>query len=240
MQKKDQRKGRRRQNKRPQRERIPFDKEAWQPKTELGRKVKSGEIKNVDEIQNLMSKIIGKSLIPKSSGTGKDSSIEGMDEVLSKPWNIEFRDKNKKTLEKDRKIPYMTLSTPERTPSKTSRNGMIGKAIRIIRPTIKEIEKKKIKYSKKKDYFELYTGFMEIKSTMNIHTYVDVFCKKGNNHYVFDVKHKTFKEDKNPNQFVVTNYEVLNYARIIKENKVKLKILIIVDKGKKSFSTTVV
>ena len=63
MQKKDQRKGRRRQNKRPQRERIPFDKEAWQPKTELGRKVKSGEIKNVDEILDVGGNILEAEII---------------------------------------------------------------------------------------------------------------------------------------------------------------------------------
>lgn len=65
-------------------------------------------------------------------------------------------------------------------------------------------------------------------------SYVDIFCKKGTNYYVFDVKHKTFNEKKNPNQFGVTNYEVLNYARIVKENKIKLRILIIAEKGKKS------
>jgi len=65
-------------------------------------------------------------------------------------------------------------------------------------------------------------------------SYVDIFCKKGTNYYVFDVKHKTFNEKKNSNQFSVTNYEVLNYARIVKENKVKLRILIIVEKGKES------
>lgn len=75
----------------------------------------------------------------------------------------------------------------------------------------------------------------KIKGSLFHHTFVDVFCKKGKEYYIFDVKHKTFNEKKNPNQFYVTNYEVLNYARIIKENKVKLKILIIVDKGEQSF-----
>ena len=80
--------------------------------------------------------------MPKSSGMGKEHSIEGIDEIyFSKPWNIKFRDKNKKTLEKDKKIPYVIFSTPERTPSTISKNVMMGKAITIIRPTIKEIEK---------------------------------------------------------------------------------------------------
>ena len=35
-----------------------FDKEAWKPKTELGRKVKSGEIKSIDEIINSGKKIL--------------------------------------------------------------------------------------------------------------------------------------------------------------------------------------
>jgi small subunit ribosomal protein S5 len=35
-----------------------FDKEAWQPKTELGKKVKSGEIKNIDEILDKGFKIL--------------------------------------------------------------------------------------------------------------------------------------------------------------------------------------
>ena len=75
----------------------------------------------------------------------------------------------------------------------------------------------------------------KIKGSLFHHTFVDVFCKKGKDYYIFDVKHKTFKEDKNPNQFYVTNYEVLNYDRIIKENKAKLKIMIIVEKSKESF-----
>jgi len=174
--------------------------------------------------------------LPKSSGMGKEHSIEGIDEIyFSKPWNIKFRDKNKKTLEKDKKIPYVTFSTPERTPSTISKNVMIVKAIRIIRPTIKEIEKEKINYSKKKGYSALYDGFMELASSMNFHTFIDVFCKKDNDYYVFDIKQKTYKENTNLNTFNVTNYEVLNYDRIIKENKAKLKIMIIVEKSKESF-----
>jgi len=66
------------------------------------------------------------------------------------------------------------------------------------------------------------------------HSFVDIFCKKGNDYYVFDIKHKTYKENTNLNTVYVTNYEVLNYDRIVKENKVKLKIMIIIRKQKKS------
>ena len=64
-------------------------------------------------------------------------------------------------------------------------------------------------------------------------TFVDVFCKKGGMHYIFDVKHKTFKENTNLNRFYVTNYEVLNYNKIKNKKKLKLKIMIFVEKGKK-------
>ena len=67
-------------------------------------------------------------------------------------------------------------------------------------------------------------------------TYVDIFCKKGKEYYVFDIKHKTFKENKNLNSFNVTNYEVLNYNRIQEQEKPKVKILIILDNnGKYSY-----
>jgi len=62
---------------------------------------------------------------------------------------------------------------------------------------------------------------INIKGSLFHHTFVDVFCKKGNNFYVFDIKHKTYKENTNLNTVHVTNYEVLNYDRIVKENKVK-------------------
>jgi len=62
-------------------------------------------------------------------------------------------------------------------------------------------------------------------------SYVDIFCKKGNDYYIFDIKHKTFKKNKNLNSFDVTNYEVLNYNKIFKGNKVKLKIMIILGKS---------
>jgi len=65
------------------------------------------------------------------------------------------------------------------------------------------------------------------------HTYIDYFCKKGKNYYIFDIKHKTFKENTDSNRFYVTNYEVLNYNKIQHEKKVKLKILIIVEKDHK-------
>lgn len=46
----DKRAGRGGRGRRGQRERPAFDKEAWKPKTEIGRKVKAGEIKDIDEI----------------------------------------------------------------------------------------------------------------------------------------------------------------------------------------------
>jgi len=187
-------------------------------------KVYSKELDKVYEgyldpkIDKLINKILGKSILPKSSGMGKEYSIEGIDErYFSEPWNIKFRDKNKKTLEKDKKIPYVLFGTPEKIPSKISKNVMIDKAIRIIRPTIKEIKKEKINYSKKKGYYEIYDGFMKLASTMYFHPFIDVFCKKGNDYYVFDIKQKTYKENKNLNKFHVTNYEVLNYNRITKK-----------------------
>ena len=48
------------------------------------------------------------------------------------------------------------------------------------------------------------------------HSYVDYFCKKGKNYYVFDIKHKLFKQNKNLNNFSVTYWEFLNYNRLIK------------------------
>ncbi|NWJ30214.1 hypothetical protein HX850_04795 [Marine Group I thaumarchaeote] len=197
--------------------------------------VKRGEYNDERErMEQILTDKLGESLIPKSSGVY--TSIDDIDEgYFSEPWNIKFRVMNKKTLERDKKIPYVSFSTPDRTRSTTRKNVWTAKTIRIIRPTIKEIEKEIVNYSRKKGYMKLWSGFMDIESTMNIHTYVDVFCKKANDYYVFDVKHKTFKENKNLNRFYVTNYEVLNYSKIIKEDKVKLKILIIVDKGAKSF-----
>lgn len=55
-----------RKTKRPQRrqqEEKPFDKEAWQPKTELGRKVKAGEITNIDQILDKGHKILESEII---------------------------------------------------------------------------------------------------------------------------------------------------------------------------------
>ncbi len=67
------------------------------------------------------------------------------------------------------------------------------------------------------------------------HIYIDYFCKKGKNYYIFDIKHKTFKENTDLNRFYVTNYEVLNYNKIQQEKKVKLKIMIILEKTEKLF-----
>ena len=107
---------------------------------------------------------------------------------------------------------------------------IIGKS--VIPKSVKENHKQRIKKEKEPRWKEFFIKTFKISSQ---HTFVDIFCKKSKTYYIFDVKHKTFKDNKNLNRFYVTNYEVLNYVKIIKENKVKLKILIIVDKGKKSF-----
>ncbi len=72
-------------------------------------------------------------------------------------------------------------------------------------------------------YYQRNIDFLKNGKSLFELSYVDIFCKKGNDYYIFDIKHKTFKENKNLNSFDVTNYEVLNYNRIFKENKVKLK-----------------
>ena len=70
-----------------------------------------------------------------------------------------------------------------------------------------------------------------------LHTFVDMFCKKGKEYYAFDVKYKTFNKDINQlNKFYVTNNEVLSYNRIQSTKKeVKLKIMIIIKEGKETF-----
>ncbi len=80
-------------------------------------------------------------------------------------------------------------------------------------------------------YYQRNIDFLKNGKSLFELSYVDIFCKKGNDYYIFDIKHKTFKENKNLNSFDVTNYEVLNYNRIFKENKVKLKIMIILGKS---------
>ena len=70
-----------------------------------------------------------------------------------------------------------------------------------------------------------------------LHTYVDIFCKKGKEYYCFDVKNRNFKENiKQLNQFDMTSFEVFNYDRIQSTKKeVKLKIMIIIKEGKETF-----
>lgn len=75
-------------------------------------------------------------------------------------------------------------------------------------------------------------GYWEVGDT---HSYIDYFCKKDVKYFLIDVKHKTFKQDKIMNQFYVTNTEVLNYDRIMKEKKVAVKILIVLEKDHKLF-----
>ena len=53
-------------DKRSARQEIPkkeFDKEAWKPKTEIGKKVKSGEIKTIDEILGKGSRILESEIV---------------------------------------------------------------------------------------------------------------------------------------------------------------------------------
>jgi len=54
----------------------------------------------------------------------------------------------------------------------------------------------------------------------------DILCRKEGKGYLFDVKLKMFKENKNLNQFGVTDNEVLNYDHLTKSGKVPVKILI--------------
>jgi len=72
-------------------------------------------------------------------------------------------------------------------------------------------------------------------SAFNTPSYVDYFCEKDGKYFLIDVKHKTFNQDKTMNQFSVTNTEVLNYDRIMKEKKVVVKILIVLEKDHELF-----
>jgi len=54
----------------------------------------------------------------------------------------------------------------------------------------------------------------------------DILCEKEGKGYLFDVKLKFFKENKNLNVFSVTDNEVLNYDQLTKSGKVSVKILI--------------
>jgi len=72
------------------------------------------------------------------------------------------------------------------------------------------------------------------KSTLVFNnTFVDIFCKKNGRYYVVDVKFKNNQTIYEKNFFDITNYEVLNYPKILKEEKVGLYILVIVADGKK-------
>ena len=101
----------------------------------------------------------------------------------------------------------------------------------VVPKISEEDHKRMIEEEKESDWKKFFKETFEMTSQ---HTFVDIFCKKGNDYYIFDIKHKTYKENTNLNAFAVTNYEVLNYDRIVKENKVKMKIMIIVGKQKKS------
>jgi len=54
----------------------------------------------------------------------------------------------------------------------------------------------------------------------------DIICKMEKQYFVFDVKLKLFREDKNMNMFTVTNNEIVNYSKLTKSGKISVKILI--------------
>jgi hypothetical protein len=64
-------------------------------------------------------------------------------------------------------------------------------------------------------------------------TFVDIFCKKNGKYFVIDVKFKNDQSLYEKNRFDITDFEALNYPKIIKNKKVGLFILIIVQDGKK-------
>jgi len=104
----------------------------------------------------------------------------------------------------------------------------------------KEIMKTRTTYLKKLGntvYPKKNSGRSEIyEDGITTPTYVDYFCKKKDKFYLVDIKHKTYKENRNLNQFYVTDLEVLNYERIKREDKIEIKIMIILEKGNnKSF-----
>ena len=76
-----------------------------------------------------------------------------------------------------------------------------------------------VKYNDKKiiDYYKKYVG--------NSFS-VDILCKKGKQGYLFDIKMKLYKENKNLNTFSVTDNEVLNYDHLTKTKKIVVKIMI--------------
>ena len=70
-----------------------------------------------------------------------------------------------------------------------------------------------------------------------LHTYVDIFCKKGKEYYCFDVKNRNFQSSsKLLNSFGFQTNEVVNYDRIQKTKKQgTVKIMIIIANGKDTF-----
>jgi hypothetical protein len=70
-------------------------------------------------------------------------------------------------------------------------------------------------------------------TTITNNTFVDIFCKKNGKYFVVDVKYKNNQSFYEKNRFDITNFEALNYPKIIKNKKVGLFILIIVQDGKK-------
>ena len=64
-------------------------------------------------------------------------------------------------------------------------------------------------------------------------TFVDIFCKKNGRYYIIDVKFKNDQILYEKNNFDVTDFEALNYPKILKKDRVGLFILIIVADEKK-------
>jgi hypothetical protein len=66
-------------------------------------------------------------------------------------------------------------------------------------------------------------------------SYIDYFCKKGKSYFLIDVKHKTYSSSPRLNRFRFTNFEVLNYSRIEQEGKVKVKILVVLERERRFY-----
>ncbi len=61
-------------------------------------------------------------------------------------------------------------------------------------------------------------------------TFVDYLCKKDNFYYVFDIKYKTYKNDRYRNKFYATKNEVYQYNRLTSTTDVKILIMIVLNK----------
>lgn len=75
------------------------------------------------------------------------------------------------------------------------------------------------------DLPKVYNSFKQAPS------YVDYLCKKGKDYTLIDIKYKMNYSGPKANRFRFTNFEVLNYNRIVKEGKAKVKVLIFIGKS---------